>query len=225
MMLEEHSRYTSADGQPVTLSQNHCAHIESAHPGVVPLLAQATSRLSLAHFPANTIIACIDFGRPIGTTQLVALGSEDRVWYAIRDGRAFPSRVVRKSPSPTTFLSLLLQRHRRGPGAYIKTACFGNGLDHKELVDPYMKPEEREAAERFWLGDGKTDFGHALCYDPSFMGPLLPLQPAEALLLAQAAHAPLLEARTQRNALRQRTRTLEKQLHAAESMIRRLSTA
>lgn len=92
----------------------------------------------------------INMDRIIGGCHCVSTSPEDTIVWENRPGRTIPSRMVlNRTPEPTNFLTMGICRDRIDGLDTIFTAWIGT-LSPKEIYDPRLEDNEREAAVAFW---------------------------------------------------------------------------
>lgn len=120
----------------------HQSHI---HPGVVPLLLDALSRIESSG--RQFLVEEVDFGRPIGQTVCVRTGAEDQIVFAKRPRRFGHSRfVLNRTPEECSCVVVILKKAEDNESTYVLITAF---IGHRAEPEPW----DRNATEKsavFW---------------------------------------------------------------------------
>lgn len=155
-------------------------HIYSAHPDVVPVLAEA---IGLVTLPTNDseLSMTVELGRPVGRSGIIVtrrVGYGEVTTFAVRNGRDRPSRVVcgEQSPEVSTVGIFAIPARSKGPereilpGKYMLVSAWigrAGGDSVPEPWDPQCveDAELRACALKHWSTI-------AFEYDAHIMGPV-----------------------------------------------------
>jgi hypothetical protein len=160
------SFYRTACGKQVYLSGKAYEHMV-VHPEVFDLLPEAISKANLRNMRFAEIE--VDLGRAIGVATRTAApcASDDKVLFAVRDGRDHPSRVIRldaSKRSPTNYVAIVASLDRNQPNTYKLITAWVGRLARREPWDRNIRDDgERSECLKFWCSN-------ALIYDPNVMG-------------------------------------------------------
>ena len=128
-----------------------------AHKGVpTELIAEAVSKVV---YNPTFFIGEVEMGRVVGVDGCVKTSDTDDVFFACREGRSTPSRLVRgRKAEPTTKMVVGICNDSDDNGVVTLFTAFFGVKAPKELDDPRMTEAERPEAEKFWAD-------HALVVD------------------------------------------------------------
>lgn len=102
-------------------------------------------------------IETIEFPEALGTLPCALrgpavgdprVGSDAPVFFQKRGSRPYESRMVSWASTRTRLVTVIAGPHKGYP--CVLFTAYGGPLAPKEPGDPELKPEEREASERFW---------------------------------------------------------------------------
>lgn len=90
------------------------------------------------------VVTCKLHGPAVGEPPV----DDGEAFWQPRPGRQYPSRMCRRDDALTRRVTVIAGPHDGQP--CVVYTIFGGPCSPKELGDPELKPEEREAAQKFW---------------------------------------------------------------------------
>jgi hypothetical protein len=91
-------------------------------------------------------VECGLYGPTMGDPPL----TEDEVEWRARPGRAYPSRLTNRPSRPTRTVTVIAGPHQGQP--CVLYTVFGGPVSPREIDDPTLRQEERDASIAFWRG-------------------------------------------------------------------------
>lgn len=140
------------------------------HPGVETYLAEVLSKINAS---GEFVRKTVDLGRQVGFDACIDTDYDDEVVFAQRKGRPGLSRLVKKSPKPTSLVTVIVAPHQEQVGKYALLTAFFGRLAPQEPTDLVFtdrakaRPDtdmRRIESREFWSA-------HALAYNPDELIP------------------------------------------------------
>jgi hypothetical protein len=157
--------YRTACGATIELTERSRQHL-AAHPDAFDILPEAIGKLRLPRQSHSEME--VDMGRIVGITTCIStptIAPDDKTFFALRNGRQLPSRVITGSlGTPTSKVVVIAKKEQSGRN-FLVTAWIGV-LAKKEPWDRFIKgPHQFQECLDFWCS-------RALVHEPETMGPV-----------------------------------------------------
>ena len=114
------------------------------HPAVVPLLAEALSKINLSE---QFAVVQVDFDHTVGDTTCLVTSARDEIVYAKRPKRFGLSRFVKnRQPEPSNSVVCILMKAQDEVNTYVLITAFVGTKPEPEPWDRNATPNSKE----FW---------------------------------------------------------------------------
>lgn len=133
-------------GDKVVIYSNE--HMQ-AHLDVLPFIEEAITLIKFSDDKIQKVV--VDFGRIVGKTTCVTVTDNDEIYYAIRSGRKWPSKMVKnREPEECSTMCLVIKKTKYENVYRLITAYFGIKSEREEFDTNVTSDLEKERVFSFW---------------------------------------------------------------------------
>lgn len=133
-------------GDKVVIYSNE--HMQ-AHLDVLPFIEEAITLIKFSDDKIQKVV--VDFGRIVGKTTCVTVTDNDEIYYAIRSGRKWPSKMVKnREPEECSTMCLVIKKTKYENVYRLITAYFGFKSEREEFDTNVTSDLEKERVFSFW---------------------------------------------------------------------------